>query len=85
MIGQDKTRGSKVLLRGHRDQPFVGYVWEVRGDVVFVSTLEGYKKLLSGSHDLIPIGFTQTNVFEFNNFTMEGFSGWDKEANWKST
>jgi hypothetical protein len=59
-------RGEVVIVRAHGGQALVRRVWEVKGNVVYITNDEQLKRHESGLPMLWPVGFTSDDVFCFS-------------------
>jgi hypothetical protein len=59
-------RGDIVIVRAHGGQPLVRRVWEVNGNVVYITNDEQLKRNESGLPMLWPVGFPSEDVFCFS-------------------
>jgi hypothetical protein len=59
-------RGEIVIVRAHNDEPLVRRIWEVKGDVIYITNDEQLERHQSGLPMLWPVGFPSEDVFYFS-------------------
>lgn len=64
-------RGEKVMVRVHDGSWKACVVWEEKGDRVFVTSEDNYRKLLGGEQDALPIGFPKSDVKPLKNQSVD--------------
>lgn len=65
-------RGDIVIVRAHGGEQLIRRVWEVNGDVVYITNEEQLKRHEAGLPMLWPVGFPREDIFLFSSKADKG-------------
>ena len=71
-----------VVVRDFMGRGFVRRVWELAGNIVFITSEEGIKKLSNGEENLWPIGIPIEDVYEYDGKPLPEKVNWKQMTHW---
>lgn len=75
-------KGEFVIVRSYGGEPLLRRIWDINGNIVYITNDEQYQILIKGESAIGPIGFPREDVFQYDKAMAELIGPYGENGKW---